>query len=79
MKTVGAQRGLGNAQNQRLGRGRFAALGADELIGILEFDAIHLFLDNKIRIPGIEHLDPAHHLSDDTSMCLSLIRTPWSR
>ena len=62
---VGAERGLGDPQDQGLADGRLAALGDNDLVGFLEMLRSTCSSRNEIRIAHIHDFHPAHHLAHD--------------
>ena len=54
------------------------AAGRDRgLVGLGEDEAVGELARQEVGVAGVEHGDLAHHLAAMTSMCLSLMSTPW--
>src|SRR5205085_52129 len=62
---IGRERSLRDSQQQRLGLRNFAAFLSHALVLVLEADAIHLFLEQELRVTYFLDLHPAQHLTND--------------
>jgi hypothetical protein len=61
----GVERSLGHAEQDRLGRGRLAALGQDAVVDFLEVEAIDQLGRQEIRVARLVDANLAEHLADD--------------
>jgi hypothetical protein len=49
------------------------------LVLLVEDVLLDLLVDQEVGVAASRIRHAAQHLTDDDSMCLSLMRTPWSR
>src|SRR2546428_8077924 len=62
---IGAQRRLGNSQQQRTPHGRLAAFRLHTFVLFQKLELVYLFLKQELRVANFFNFDPAHHLADD--------------
>src|SRR5260221_212623 len=62
---VGGERGLGDAEEERVAGGRLLPGLAHAVVLVHEAELVHHLVDQELGVPHVLHLHPAHHLPGD--------------